>query len=185
MFLIAFNFGVSKQNNRPKGQNTKTNSMITTTGKLVTCRLNELDHHPLNTRSVHEYNRVGSTIQSIEDFSKSLYSDGILTLKPLRAIAGKLGERNLVFDGNRTLEALLRFPNPESVQVQVILLPNDTSAKDVIRLSISANEGLKPSMWSKLIGLESLVKLGTTKGKELSEALKVSEAEISQMMKLL
>lgn len=159
--------------------------MITTTGKLVTCRLNELDHHPLNTRSIHEYNRSGNTVQTIEEFSKSLHSDGILTLKPLRAIAGKPGERNLVFDGNRTLEALLRFPNPESVQVQVILLPNDTSAKDVIRLSISANEGLKPSMWSKLIGLESLVKLGTTKGKELSEALKVSEAEVSQMMKLL
>lgn len=162
--------------------------MITQNGTLVTRMLNQLDHHPLNVRSVHEYEQSGGTVQTILELGKQIVSDGILSMPPLRAVAAhRAGERDLVFDGNRRLEGLLRLPaaTRDSLNVQVILLPADTRPSDVIRLSITANENLKPSAWSKLRGMEGLIRLGTTKGSDLSAALKVSEAEISQFHKLI
>ena len=161
--------------------------MITQNGTLVTRMLNQLDHHPLNIRSVHEYEQSGGVQQSIDDLSKSIMQDGILSVT-LKAIAAhKPGERDLVYSGNRTLEALLKLPPGQrnSLNVQVVLLPADTKPSDVIRLSITANEGLKPSAWSKIRGMEELIRLGTTKGSDLSAALKVSEAEVSQFHKLI
>ncbi len=162
--------------------------MITTQGKLVTCKLNELDHHPLNVRSVHEYNQVNGQGQTVAELGASLHSDGVLSMQPLRAIeAFRTGERHLVFDGNRRLEGCLHLAPAirDNLSVQVILLPANTRPQDVIRLSCAANENLKPSWWSKLHAMEALIRLGTTKSAEIAPILKVSDTEVSLLHKLL
>lgn len=159
--------------------------MIMKQGQLEVVLLNELDHHPLNVRSIHEYEQAGGIVASTACLGQDIYNDGVLSIV-LKAVRGKVGERHLVFDGNRRLEGLLRLPSAQrdTIKVQVVLFPSDTGAKDVIRMSASANEGLKPTWWSKAEKLVELAKLGVSENKEIAATLKVSEGEVSQLRKL-
>ncbi len=150
--------------------------------------LAQLEHHPLNARSIHEYEQNGTENQTMAELAKGILSIGV-SARTIQAIEpdGKSSFRYGVIDGNRYFESLVRLPEAQrqTIKLQVLVHSKDTKATDIIRLSILGNENLKPSSWSKLRALEELAKLGVTKQQDQAESLCCSPAEVSQLHKLL